>query len=245
MNDVKDFPHQLDVVLNRNGLVSTKFSGWWKVWSRNGNREGALLTKGHRITTAFPPKFSCQRDIPDMTCFLYDEYEEDVDLYLYFGEQEPIIIQAGYEVLDFFKSTGKPNYSLSQIKEFPIHEKSPRVTYDGSHPQQLIKASGNLHLLPDGLEFRSIDYLGNRRWIFVPYDEIKGTSFLINKVTTLGMMALAKATADRVLKPRLVVAVPSRRGEINNVHFYGNSKLSGWDKKIKDAQDFYGRYIKK
>ncbi|MEZ4812774.1 MAG: hypothetical protein R2883_04705 [Caldisericia bacterium] len=72
----------------------------------------------------------------------------------------------------------------------------------------MIKAIQNLRLLPDGLEFRSVDYLGNRRWVFIPYDDIKGSQFLMNRVTSLGMIALAKATADRILKPRLVVAVP-------------------------------------
>ncbi len=245
MNDVTEFPHHLDVVLNRNGLVSTKFSGWWSVWSRNGNREGALLTKGSRLTAVFPPKLACQRDIQDMTCFLYDEYEDDVDLYLYFGDQEPIIIQVGYDVLEYMKSTGKPNFSLSEVSDIPFGEKSPRVTYDGTHPSQMIKASGNLHLLPDGLEFRSVDYLGNRRWVFISYDYIKGSQFLMNRVTSLGMIALAKATADRILKPRLVVAVPGRRGEMNTVHFFGSSKLFGWAEKIKEAQIFYNRYIKK
>jgi hypothetical protein len=244
MNDMNSFPSQFEAVLNRNGLVATKFSGWWSVWSRNGNREGALLTKGHRLTIIFPPKDTCSRDIPDMTCCVYDEYEDDVDLFLYFGDEEPLIFQADYEVLEFIKDSGKPTFSLFELENVPIHEKSPRVTYDGTHPSQIVKASGNLHILPDGLEFRSVDYLGNRRWLFLSYDDIKGSQFVMNKVTTIGMMALAKATADRILKPRLVVVVPSSRGELNNIRFMGNPKLLGWAEKIKTAQAFYRERIK-
>jgi hypothetical protein len=245
MKSMDSFPSQLESVLNRNGLSAPRFSGWWQVWSRNGNREGALLVSRHRIVSAFPPDLACSRDIPDMTCCVYDEYKEDVDLFMYFGQREPILIQAGYDLLDFIRETKKPLFSRSDIENYYILEKSPRVTYDGSHPSQTIKASGHLFILPDGLEFRSVDYLGKRRWLFLPYNEIKGVQFIMNRVTTLGMMALAKVTSDRILKPRLVVATPSRMGDMNNIHFSGPPKLKDWAVRIKQAGIFYKRHIAK
>jgi len=237
------FPSSLESVINRNGLSAPKFSGWWNIWSRNGNREGALLIKRHHIVAVFPPDLVCARDIPDMTCFVYDEYKDDVDLFMYFGQQEPILIQADYDLLNFLKDSGRLSYALSELDGISLQDKSPRVTYDGTHPSQTIKAAGHLYTLPDGLEFRSVDYLGRRRWLYLPYDEIKGVQFLMNKVTTLGMMALAKATANRILKPRLVVAVPSRMGEINNIHFMGNPKLGKWADRIKRAKLFFTQHI--
>lgn len=243
MKSMDSFPPLLESVLNRNGLSAPKFSGWWGIWSRNGNREGALLVGRHRIVSIFPPDLACSRDIPDMTCCVYDEYKEDVDLFMYFGRQDPILIQAGYDLLDFIRETGRPIFSRSELDDFSIQEKSPRVTYDGSHPSQTIKAAGYLYILPDGLEFRSVDYLGKRRWLFLPYDEIKGVQFVMNRVTTLGMMALAKVTADRILKPRLVVVTPSRMGDMHNIHFMGTPKLRDWAERIKRAGIFYKRNI--
>ncbi|HOO96854.1 MAG TPA: hypothetical protein PKV16_05235 [Caldisericia bacterium] len=243
MKNISELPEAFESSLNRNGFVPAKFNGWWPVWSRNGNKEGALLIKGGSLVIAFPPKSVHVREISEMTCCIWDEFVDDIDLMLYFGEKEPIELQAPNETLDFVKQIDKPVYRLSEVTAHSIFQKSPRLTYDGTHKTQTVRASGNLITLPDGLEFRSVDYLGNRRWLFIKYTEIKDVRFTQNRATTLGMVTLAKVTANRILKPRITINLFELRGGFYGVRFYGTQALYEWPEIVENAKAFYQENI--